>query len=120
MRNYRELQVWQKAMDIGVATYALTKLLPSEERFGLVSQMNRAAVSVSSNIAEGGSRSTNKDFARFLEIALGSTYELESQVVLCERVGLVEKDATKIVLVLINEEQRMLTVFIQKLKSHNA
>jgi len=116
MRNYRELQVWQKAMEVGVATYELTKHLPSQEKFGLVSQMNRAAVSISSNVAEGGSRSTNKDFARFLEIALGSTYELESQVVLCERIGLVKSDDPKKLLELINEEQRILTVFIQKLK----
>ena len=117
MRNYRELQVWQKAMEIGVATYELTKLLPIEERFGLVSQMNRAAVSISSNVAEGGARSTNKDFARFLEIALGSTYELESQFALYERIGFINADDSQRVLALIIEEQRMLTVFIDKLRS---
>lgn len=118
MRNYRELQVWQKTMEIGVATYELTKLLPSEERFGLISQMNRAAVSISSNIAEGGSRSSDKDFGRFLEIALGSTFELESQIVLCEKVSLITRENTETLLQLINEEQRMLTVFIQKLKAN--
>ena len=118
MRNSRELQVWQKAMEIGVATYELTKLLPAEERFGLVSQMNRAAVSISSNIAEGGARSSDKDFGRFLEIALGSTFELESQIILCERAGLIKRENTKTPLELINEEQRMLTVFIQKLKAN--
>lgn len=116
MRNYRELQVWQKAMEIGATTYELTKLLPTDERFGLVSQMNRAAVSVSSNIAEGGSRSSDKDFRRFLEIALGSTFELESQILLSEKVRLISRNETKKLLGLINEEQRMLTVFIQKLK----
>lgn len=80
--------------------------------------MNRAAVSVSSNIAEGGSRSSNKDFGRFLEIALGSTFELESQVLLCERASLIKHESTATLLELINEEQRMLTVFIQKLKAN--
>ncbi len=116
MRNYRELQVWQKAMEIGVVTYELTKLLPSDEKFGLISQMNRAAVSISSNVAEGGSRSTDKDFSRFLEIALGSTFELESQLLLCEKIGLLSKENIAKTIELINEEQRMLTVFIQKLK----
>lgn len=117
MRNYRELQVWQKAMEIGVATYELTKLLPSEEKSGLISQMNRAAVSISSNVAEGGSRSTDKDFSRFLEIALGSTFELESQLLLTVQIGLTRKEEIAKLMELINEEQRMLTVFIQKLKA---
>lgn len=115
MRNFRELQVWQKAMEIASITYAVTKAFPSEERFGLVSQLNRAAVSISSNIAEGASRGSDKNFKRFLEIAIGSAFEMESQLILAEKVGFVQDGQTTELLALLNEEQRMLSVFIKKL-----
>lgn len=117
MRNFRELHVWKKAMDLGAKVYGLTRWFPVEERFGLVSQLNRAAVSISSNIAEGASRSTNKDFRRFLEIKISSAFEVESQLLLAVKLNNVsERDVTD-TLKELNELQKMRSVFIKKLNS---
>ncbi len=118
MRNFRELQVWQKAMEIAASTYSLTRSFPAEEKFGLVSQLSRAAVSISSNIAEGASRGSDRDFRRFLEIAIGSAFEVESQLLLSEKIGMVSTDQIEELLLLLNEEQRMLSVFIKKLTAN--
>ena len=80
MQNFEKLQVWQDSLDLARTVYHLTDQLPKDERFGLVSQMRRASVSISSNIAEGSGRATAPDFARFLQIAIGSTCELISQM----------------------------------------
>jgi four helix bundle protein len=77
MRDFRELQVWQKSHLLTVAVYGVTASFPIEELYGLTSQIHRAAVSISANIAEGGCRNGNADFARFLQIAAGSASELE-------------------------------------------
>lgn len=114
MRNFKTLQVWKTGIEIIKATYALTKTLPADDRFGLVSQMNRAAVSIPSNIAEGSSRSTQKDFRRFLEIALGSCFELESQLLALLELGLIEESASEQLSKLIDEEQKMLISFMKK------
>jgi len=82
MRNFRKLKIWKQGIDIVKEIYKISQKLPSEEKFGLKSQITRAAVSIPSNIAEGSSRSSNKDFNRFLEIALGSLFELQTQIVL--------------------------------------
>jgi len=117
MRNFKELYVWEKAMGVGVKTYGLTRRFPAEEKFGLVSQLNRAAVSISSNIAEGASRSTNKDFRRFLEIAIGSAFELESQIILASKLKIVTESEVAELLAALNELQKMLSVFIKKLNA---
>ena len=83
MHNFRELKVWQKARILVKEVYMFTKDLPDEEKFGLTSQMRRASVSIPSNIAEGTGRRTNKEFGRFLDIAIGSAYELETPLILC-------------------------------------
>ena len=83
MHNFRELKVWTKARLLVKDIYLLTKKLPEEERFGLISQMRRASVSIPSNIAEGTGRRTDKEFGRYLDIAIGSAYELETQLILC-------------------------------------
>ena len=75
MHRYKELKVWQKAIDLAVEVYRVTEKLPKEERFGLISQINRCVVSIPSNIAEGAGRNTNKDFNHFLGIAQGSSFE---------------------------------------------
>jgi four helix bundle protein len=80
--NFRELQIWKEAIQLVKEIYALTGTLNSEEKFGLVSQINRSAVSIPSNIAEGSGRSSDKEFSRFLEIAISSSYELETQLIL--------------------------------------
>lgn len=79
MFNFEKLDVWQKAIAFADLVYSLTRNFPSDERFGLTNQMRRAAVSISSNIAEGTSRSSRTDFARFVEIATGSLFEVISQ-----------------------------------------
>jgi four helix bundle protein len=78
MRNFRSLEVWVESMELARTVYKITQSLPEEEKFGLVAQMRRAVISISANIAEGSSRRTAVDFARFLEIALGSSFELET------------------------------------------
>jgi four helix bundle protein len=79
MFNFENLEVWQKAIDFADLVYSLTRNFPAEERFGLTNQMRRAAVSISSNIAEGSARISHADFARFVEIATGSLFEVVSQ-----------------------------------------
>ena len=91
MHNYNNLQIWQQAMDLVEDIYKLTASFPTEEKFGLVSQMTRAAVSIPSNIAEGAGRNSDKDFAHFISIAIGSLYELNTQIVLSERLGYINQ-----------------------------
>jgi four helix bundle protein len=78
--NFRELIIWKESMSLVKKIYILTSQLPSDERFGLVSQINRSCISIPSNIAEGSGRTTEKEFSRFLEIAMSSSYELETQL----------------------------------------
>ncbi|MBO5720510.1 MAG: four helix bundle protein [Bacteroidales bacterium] len=81
--NYKNLLVWQKAMDLVVEIYKISKLLPKEEKYGISDQIRRSAVSVPSNIAEGQSRNSIKEFIQFLSIARGSLAELETQLLIC-------------------------------------
>lgn len=94
VRNYRDLIAWQKAMDLVVAVYDTTKQYPADERFGLTSQTRRAAVSIPCNIAEGHARDSTKEFLHFLSITNGSLAELETQLILGERLGFLENAAT--------------------------
>lgn len=84
---HTESEVWKAAMDLAVDIYSATKHLPKEERYGLAAQLNRAAVSIASNIAEGAGRDTNRDKRRFLIDARGSLNEVETQLEICRRVG---------------------------------
>jgi four helix bundle protein len=90
--NFRSLKIWQIAMDIAEAVYKLSADFPKTEIYGLVSQMRRAAVSVSSNISEGCGRQTNAQFSYFLNIAQGSLFELETQLLLAIRLGFIQID----------------------------
>jgi len=85
IKRHRKLSVWQKAIELTEHVYIFTQLLPEDERFGLISQMRRCSVSVPSNIAEGASRHSDKEFLRFLNISKGSLAELETQLILCSR-----------------------------------
>ena len=85
VRDFKELDVWRVAMHIASLTYQETRALPEDERFGLISQMRRTAVSIPSNIAEGYGRGSRQDYIRFLQIARGSACELETQVLLCRQ-----------------------------------
>ena len=87
VKSYKDLLVWQKSMDLVVGVYTLTKSFPACEVYGLSSQMQRAAVSIPSNVAEGFERGTPGEFARFLSIASGSVAELETQIILAKRLG---------------------------------
>ncbi len=86
--HFRELEVWQLAMQLARAVYELTAAFPREERYGLTAQLQRAAVSIPSNIAEGNARSSLKDYARFVSMALGSTAEVQTQLLLSRDLGL--------------------------------
>ncbi len=84
---HRNLETWKKAIELVIDIYAETKLYPDEERFGLTSQIRRAAVSIPSNIAEGAARTSDKDMLRFIDIALGSLAELDTQLVIADRLN---------------------------------
>jgi len=90
--NHKDLNVWKKSMDLAVLIYDLTNAFPNDERFGLTSQMRRAAVSIPSNIAEGAARKSDKEFLQFLSIALGSLSELETQYLLAIRINIIESN----------------------------
>ena len=86
-RNHKNLKVWEKAVDLAEDIYTITKNFPKEELYGIVSQIRRAAVSISANIAEGAARNSNKEYVQFLYIALGSLSELETELIVSKRVG---------------------------------
>ena len=92
MHNYKELNVWKKSVDLSVKVYEETAAFPSEEKYGITSQIRRSSVSVPSNIAEGSGRSTDKDFNNFLGYSYGSSCELETQLIISSRVGLLEDE----------------------------
>lgn len=85
MHRYKELHVWQKAIDLAVEVYRITEKLPADEKYGLISQMNKSAVSIPSNIAEGAGRNGKKEFDNFLGIALGSSFELDTQIIISNK-----------------------------------
>ena len=93
MGSFQDLNVWQKAMKLVREVYELTAQLPKEEKYGIVSQLRRASVSVPSNIAEGHGRSSKRDFSRFLSIALGSLREVQTLLLLCDDLGLAKPSA---------------------------
>src|SRR5690349_24370933 len=115
MRNFKELKIWQKGFDIAVKSFKVTALFPKEEKFGISSQITRAAVSIPSNVAEGSSRSSEKDYNRFIEMSLGSTFELETQLLIAEEVNYGSKELRSDMLRDIDEEQKMLISFMNKL-----
>ncbi len=92
MRNFRELKVWQDARILVRDIYLITKVLPDTEKYGLTSQIQRCSVSITANITEGCGKYSNKDFVRFLQISLGSTYELENHLILCEDLGFIPSE----------------------------
>ncbi|MCL2696151.1 MAG: four helix bundle protein [Clostridiales bacterium] len=107
--NYQSLRVWQAAMDLTMETYKQTRKLPREELFSLTGQMRRAAVSIPSNIAEGNGRQTAKEFQQFLRIAKGSAAELETQFLICQRIGYLTQDDVSLALCHLTEISKMIT-----------
>nr|WP_320117967.1 four helix bundle protein [uncultured Marinifilum sp.] len=114
MKDFKKLIVWQKSMVLVKDIYLLAKQLPQEEKYGLYSQITRATISISSNIAEGSSRHSEKDFKRFLEIALGSSFEVETHLLLIQQLNLVD-DQCSTIIDQICEVQKMLQGLMRKL-----
>ena len=114
-QNYKDLVVWQKGIALAKAVYQLTAKYPSEEKFGLVAQMRRAAVSIPSNIAEGQARHTTGEFIQFMSHAEGSTAELETQIILSLELGFAVKEKTTAEFVLLDDIRRMLNGLRRKL-----
>lgn len=108
MFNFEKLDVWHKAIEFADAVYSVTKTFPSDERFGLTNQMRRAALSISSNIAEGTSRSSRGDYARFVELATGSLFEVVSQSVISKRQGFLSEADYVRLYAAAEEQSRML------------
>ena len=117
MRNFKELKVWQKGFEIAINCFKITSVFPTQEKFGLTSQINRAAVSIPSNIAEGSSRNSDKDYNRFIEISLGSCFEAETQLLISKSLGLGEPELIEKTLILLADEEKMLTAFSSTLLS---
>jgi len=115
MHNFKKLDIWIKSMDLASEIYLLTNSFPSIERFGLISQMQRSAVSIPSNIAEGSAKSSNKDFSRFLEMSIGSSFELETQLILATKLNYLESEVSISTQSKINELQKMIIGFKNKL-----
>ena len=116
MHNFRKLNIWIKSMDLVSEIYQLTNTFPQHERFGLMSQMQRAAVSVPTNIAEGSAKTNNKDFARFLEISVGSLLELETELTIALNLKYIDSMIFEKTLNEVIELQKMITGFKNKLE----
>lgn len=116
MRNFRKLDIWTNGIKLVKKVYLISEKLPSNEKFGLRSQITRAAVSVPSNIAEGASRNSEVEFKRFLEISLGSLFEVETQIIIIKELQLVSKEELKEIFELIEKEGKMINGLINKIK----
>ena len=117
--NFKELKVWNDSMAFAKEIFFITQTFPNEEKFGLISQMRKCTISILSNIAEGSGRTTDKEFARFLDISLGSAYQIETQILLSYDFGyLIQEDKQKFI-ELINSIQRMLIGLKNKISNHS-
>jgi four helix bundle protein len=118
-QDFHDLTVWQRAIDLTVCVYRLTQGFPKEETYGLISQLRRASVSVASNIAEGRGRLNPGEFRQFLGVALGSTFEVQTQLIVARRLNFGNEKTIDEAAALSNEVSKMLTSFIQKLGSRS-
>ncbi|MCF7906260.1 four helix bundle protein [Candidatus Gracilibacteria bacterium] len=117
--NYKELKIWQKGFQLALSIYEITKNFPSKERFGIIDQMRRSAVSIPSNIAEGAGRKANKDFSRFCSIAQGSCNELETQTLLAKELKYMTPEESCNIQEKITEISKMIHSFQKKLTTNN-
>ncbi len=120
IRSYRDLRVWQQAMDLAEACYRTTREFPKEELYGITSQMRRAAVSVAANIAEGHGREGRGEFIQFLRVAQGSLKELETHLLLSQRVGLASTKTVDSILARCEATGKMLRALIRSLQQKGA
>ena len=119
MADFKKLTIWTTGLEIALQCYKLTSKFPTAEKFGLTAQMNRAAVSISSNIAEGSGRGSRIDFNRFVQMAIGSLYELQTQSHIAAALNFSPQDEINKFLNLLDQEGAMLTAFSKFLKSGN-
>jgi four helix bundle protein len=117
MQSYKDLIVWQKSIELAKEIYSITNSFPKSEIYGLVSQMRRSVISISSNIAEGYCRGSRKEYAQFINISFGSGAELETQIILSKSFNFVEIQNYKKAELLLEEIMKMLNVLLKKLKS---
>jgi len=116
MKSFRDLIVWQKSVDFVTEIYSTTKEFPDEEKYGLSSQIRRASVSIPSNVAEGFGRKSDGDFARFLSIAIGSSYEVQTQIEIAQNIGFMSNETRIKLLDMLEEVERMLKSLKSKVK----
>jgi four helix bundle protein len=114
MKNFKQLLIWQNGIQITKLVYQQLEKIPRNARYELGSQMIRSAISIPSNIAEGSAKSSPKDYKRFLEIALGSSFELETQIIILIEIKANQDNDLEKLLKLIDEEQKMMMSFIKK------
>lgn len=107
MHKIQDLRIWKKAIDIATEVYKATVDFPKEEKYGLTSQIRRSAVSVPSNIAEGAGRNSDGEFCHFLGISNGSSYELQTQLIISNRLGLINYNTVNVLLKSLDEIQKM-------------
>lgn len=119
MRNFRKLNVWKKAMEIASDAYQAVKYLPEEEKFGLRSQITRAAISIPSNIAEGCSRQSRKMYVHFLEISLGSSFEMETQLLIASEMRVIPDSLQTKIQNDLSDFQRMMNKLISMISVGN-
>lgn len=119
MRDYTKYNVWNEAIELGVRIYDFTSQYPKHEQFGLSSQLRRAVVSISSNIAEGTSRSSELEFCRFIEIAIGSAFEVNSQIILSKRLQYINEIDFSEISNLIDQLLKQLSSLRSKLKNYD-
>lgn len=117
MHNFRELKVWQRGMELVVNVYSLIDNFPDSEKYGLASQIKRCSVSIPSNIAEGSGRNTPNDFAHFLNISIGSSNELETQLIIAGKLGFISNTEIEKLISEINEFQKMTRKLISTVRA---
>ena len=116
MRNFRKYDIWIDDLKLTKMVYQFTSAFPDHEKFGLKSQVQRASVSIASNIAEGASRKSEADFARFLEIALGSAFEVETQLIIARDLEYINQTELDKILIDLNKLQRQINQLITKIR----
>lgn len=116
MKNFKDMIIWNQGIELAVNAYELTRQLPKEEIYGLSSQIKRAVVSIPANIAEGCSRETDKDFRKFLRTALGSGFELETHLIVAERLNFIKPADVRAFLNSLFSEQKQINSLISRTK----
>ena len=116
MRNFRELNIWQQSMKFALNAYTVTSQLPKEEEYGLKRQIKGAVVSIASNIAEGCSRTSQKEFRHYLEISLGSAFEAETQIILARQLEMLTEEQENQCILVLQQLQKSINAFIRSTK----